>query len=234
MAAWQPGMRYKIILVCDQASTYYSIITMVQHGDIPEATEDNVRNATELLAETTLILADSLVENWSKYEAFESTNHKIMLGKMKDKLTEQKTVKIPSYGLLGKGGAPKLYTIDYSALYQSDPSGKQYIPDPFLVLIKAAVNLSAFSYATEGSNRDVRLLPTLSWSLDDETDESYCDLFDRPQEQRILSEAEMIGLEINVHGGTNNNNNNSEGEEQEKGEPDREDSTMSVVSDFTA
>jgi hypothetical protein len=160
MADWQQGAGYKMIVVCDKATTYNTITKNVL--DVPEATEDDSRKATKLLAETTMILADSLVEScWSIDEEFESTDEKIMLGKMKDQLMEQKTVKVPSYALV-EGVATKLYTIDYSTLYQKDPKEKRDIPDPFLVLIKAAVNLSAFCYENGAEMRTVWLLPGCS------------------------------------------------------------------------
>jgi hypothetical protein len=49
--------------------------------------------------------------------------------------------------LLGESEDPRLYKVKFVGLF-ADEEGKKYIPDPLLLLIKAAVNLSAHHYST--------------------------------------------------------------------------------------
>lgn len=149
--AWDYGKDgYEMLIVCDSLQSYSEVKmnddSFFDH--IAEASPDDVRSATALVAEMTKVLADSLVSNWDDhYKNLEDRGgRKNMLETMKNILTvdNNNRVHIP---ILSKQSVEdiKLYKIDYRIMYtDGDKEGKKYIPDPFTALIKSAVNLSAF------------------------------------------------------------------------------------------
>lgn len=62
-----------------------------------------------------------------------------MLGKLKEG-----QVWVPT-SACGNDDDPKLYKVKFDDLFDTNDA-KKYIPDPLLLLIKAAVNLSAYHY----------------------------------------------------------------------------------------
>ena len=78
-----------------------------------------------------------------------------MMLEMRGKLLNKREVfvPIPKKGAHLDDGKIKLYKVKFGNLFP-EPDGKMYIPDPLLLLIKAAVNLSAHNYS-----QDCKLLP---------------------------------------------------------------------------
>jgi len=215
-----------MLIICDSAETYKTLgmIDEEIHDHIEIAEPSQVRDATLLVSEMTKILADSLVNNWEHYDSFEESSRKKMLTRMKAILTEENKVKVPVYKL-EDNEAPKLYVIDYSALYQDNEEGKKYIHDPFPALIKSAVNLSAYI-----NNRDCKLLPACACLQDgDKSDVSSVDILDvvNLAELRASEKASVGPL---VHEIQFRAVSDDEGEEQEHDA----DGSASVCSDLTA
>jgi len=95
----------------------------------------------------------------------------------------------------------KLLKLNLGKLYTGEAAA--YIPDPWLVALKAAVNWSDFSYHLH-NNRRVKLLPGCSvLDSDDEDSASFCipeSQIDRIlQEKKNREEREKEGMCLEFH-----------------------------------
>jgi hypothetical protein len=204
------------------------------YNHIQIASKSDVENATRLAGEIMKILADSLVTNWEDHYKLKDGSWKAMLSVMRGMLRTDNVgqVEIPVYKLRD-GEAPKLYTIDYSVLYDNDAEGAKYIHDPFPALIKAAVNLSAFvnKQKSDEEKKKCKLLPACSCSSDEESVYSVdiVERFDRLV--TIVPEKtapELIGCEVEVHGVSDDDEDEEQAEQKED-----TDGSASVGSDLT-
>ncbi|KAG7362036.1 hypothetical protein IV203_025702 [Nitzschia inconspicua] len=146
---WEYKEPYEILIVCDSSATYKQLGIIGNEDHVEGASGADVNNAAALLAEATRFLADSLKTNWCSFynkagsENDESENRKEVLKNMFGELKEGK-VWVPTSDW-GIEDDPKVYKVKFGILFDI-PEAKKYIPDPLLLLIKAAVNLSAFHY----------------------------------------------------------------------------------------
>ena len=155
---WRYQQPYEMLIVCDSPDTYKEVGIFGNENHVEKATGKDLQCATALLSEATKFLADSLVENWNYYkmvgnESIESKKRKKMMQCMKEKIYEEDGDKkkkckvfVPT-SKLGESEDPKLYKVKFGDLF-ADEEERKYIPDPLLLLFKAAVNLSAHHYST--------------------------------------------------------------------------------------
>lgn len=102
-----------------------------------------------------------------------------------------------------EGDDPKLYTIDYSLLYEDcHQEGAKYILDPLPALIKSAMNLSSFTTAKKYPVKEgCKLLPGCqsSFSSVEESSHDILRLFDSNKENSPENNFHrLIGTEIDV------------------------------------
>ena len=162
---WRYQQSYEMLIVCDSPDTYKEVGIFGNEKHVAKATGKDLQCATTLLSEATKFLADSLVDNWNYYEtvgneAVESKKRKKMMQRIKEKIYKEGGGKkkkckvfVPT-PKLGESEDPRLYKVKFGDLFP-DEEGRKYIPDPLLLLLKAAVNLSAHHYSTS-----CKLLPT--------------------------------------------------------------------------
>jgi hypothetical protein len=243
LAQWQYQKGFQMLIVCDSAKTYKAIGTVdddgPNHQHIQMASENDVKAGTLLLEEMTKILADSLLLHWEEgklYHTFEEDDRKKMMSNMRDILAKNgNKVEVPKYKLKD-GEDPKIYKIDYSALCQDDEEAK-YIPDPLLLLIKAAVNLSNFINSEKDAPfSKCKLLPGCPSSYDDDESEytpDIIDLWERREAKRASMRA-VVGQEIEVEVHVASEMESSADKEGDKGEMDNMCDGASVCSDLTA
>jgi len=110
---------------------------------------------------------------------------------MKDKLSKEGEVYVPTRKL-GDSEDPRLYKVKFGDLFENEEERK-YIPDPLLLLIKAAVNLSAHHYT-----RDCKLLPACM-SVSSEESEALLISLQLPEGSSVIkptfSEIRIVGDE---------------------------------------
>jgi hypothetical protein len=146
MREWEYGKPYEMLIVCDRSDTYQVLGLSVtsKQPHIKNATKPDVRNVTSLLSEATKMLAESMVTNWDAlYNGFEETTQKKRMESMLEELLKENKVAVPVEKEVSE---PKLYKVSFGDLYNGEEA-KKYIPDPLLLLVKAAVNLSAVHYS---------------------------------------------------------------------------------------
>jgi hypothetical protein len=212
MAKWEYGDGYKMLIIADSASSYRNLLVAqdTAHDHIQIATQAEVANATNLLAEMMKVMADSLVSNWDSHysQVEEKDGRKKMLEDMRNLLIDDGIHKIHVPIVAYQEGAdPKLYTIDYAVLYKDcHQEGAKYITDPLPALIKSAMNLSYFTTAKEyPDKKGCKLLPGCKSSfssVEESSVHSYdiLRLFDSKEENAPEKRFHgLIGTEIEVN-----------------------------------
>lgn len=191
---WEYKQPYEMLIVCDSSATYKQVRIIGSEDHVEGASAADINDAAALLTEATRFLADSLQTNWDSFYdkagsgTDESNKRKNLLKNMVGKLGEGQ-VWVPTSGW-GINDDPKVYKVKYGDLFVSDEA-KKYIPDPLLLLIKAAVNLSAHHYA-----RNCKLLPAcISLSSEEssvggETSEGPINIVTAVPEIRVVSDDE--------------------------------------------
>ena len=245
LAQWQYEKGFQMLIVCDSAKTYRAIGMLDEdhptHHHIQMASENDVKAGTLLLEEMTKILADSLVLHWEDgklYDSFEDDDRKKMMSSMRDILTKHNgnNVEVPKYKLKD-GEDPKIYKIDYSLLFPSGDEGAKYIPDPLLLLIKAAINLSNFINSKKDEPfSKCKLLPGCPSSYDDDESEYSTDIIDLWErwEAKRSSMASVVGQEIEVEAHLESGVESNANKEGDQGETGNMCDAASVCSDLTA
>ena len=148
---WRYQQAYDMLIVCDSSATYDIIHIKGSEQHVGMATREDFKCATTILSEATKILADSLHTNWGYYDkagnkSDGSKQRMEIMREMKQELSKNfGKVYVPT-SKLGDSEDPRLYKVQFGGLFEDD-EGKKYIPDPLLLLIKAAVNLSAHHYS---------------------------------------------------------------------------------------
>ena len=242
---WSYGQGYEMLIVCDSADTYEEL-KMNNDGRFPHisvASPEDVANATNLVAEMTKVLADSLVSNWdSHYNDLDNLcERKKMLKNMKDILTDDNQERVHIPVIKKPTEDVKLYKIDYGILYDGDPEGQKYIPDPLPALIKSAINLSTFVNKThhqhDPEKQGCKLLPACAClrDYDSKADSSATDILDLLPQYRLGSEfPSMVGYRPS-HEASSDVVSNDELERDHSPDDDDvgDDDVKSVISDLT-
>ena len=155
------------MIVCDRPAANKIFSRHTEEKHVHWATVTDLVLATNVIAETAKAMADSLDKHWDEYYSQRSNNgtRYQLLSRLKDYLRNdggEKGVRVPdmkkdiSSSMLQFGKdhfdlskiinnqEVKLIKIHLGMLYR-DESAK-YIPDPWLMALKAATNWSAFAY----------------------------------------------------------------------------------------
>jgi hypothetical protein len=152
---WTYQTPYEMLIVCESSETYFNLHFSFDEVHLENASRNDVDHARTVLSEATMMLADSLVTNWdSHYAKYAGESRFKMMNKMRERLLLEDKVFVPT-DQLGDSEEPRLFKVKFGDLFKGEEERK-YIPDPLLLLIKSAVNLSAHNYST------CKLLPACS------------------------------------------------------------------------
>ena len=166
-AGWKQQEPYEILIVCDRPAAYKFFSRHTEEKHVYWATVPDLVLATNVITETAKAMADSLDKHWDEYYSQRSNNgtRYQLLSRLKDYLRNdggEKGVRVPdmkkdiSSSMLQFGKdhidlsriinnqEVKLIKIDLRMLYRDEFA--KYIPDPWLMALKAATNWSAFAY----------------------------------------------------------------------------------------
>jgi hypothetical protein len=167
---WKTKQAYDVLILCDSADTYQRLEKDTQHPHVKWATEDDLKLAEQVLGTNIKILADSLCEHWEEFHnkqgsAATSTKH-AELGQLRGELQAQGChVSVPKLSTNSSKRRKmhlnpwnpldkrlRLIKVDYSMVYKGPMAA--YIPDPWLVALKGAINWSAWCH-----EHNLKLLP---------------------------------------------------------------------------
>lgn len=159
MARWRPQEPYRMLVVCDSPETYRVLLGNSETPGADWATQGDLALATAILAESTKLLADSLLSNWEYHHGIAPRDrHYDQLVKLKSILQKERGVRVPRI----KAGVTveaklhqrkpfdrrlKMLVIDFEKIYKHEVA--KFIPDPWLLALKAANNWSTFAYSTD-------------------------------------------------------------------------------------
>ena len=165
---WEYGQTFEVLIICSNAGAYSSVGISQIRDHVKQAEHEDVEKAATILSVFTKILADSLSTHWDAF--FSKTGDDVrrgMLKRMYDEITPGGKVRVPVFTTPEGGSQPKLYKINYGELWKN--GGTHFTPDPFLLAIKAAVNLSHLHYSKE----HMKLLPACSFDSPTQTKETW-------------------------------------------------------------
>jgi len=185
-ANWKLREPYKILVVCDSPDAYELFSENTEKPSADWATQKELELATTVLKENTMILADSLFQNWSHHERSNKDWRHDRLLKLKSILEREEgkvrvpeinknsiaSTKVDQWNMFDK--RLRLLVVDFGKLYEGDFAA--HIPDPWPLGLKAASNWSAFAYRIKTSDEILKLLPACSF--DDESSTSANEIDD--------------------------------------------------------